>query len=94
MKHLLTLAGLSTEEIWRLLELARDLKREWRAGGNRPLLAGKTVALVFQKPSLRTRVSFEVGMAQLGGEALFLSPQEVQLGQRESVKDVARVLSR
>ena len=94
MEHLLTLADLSTEEVWRLLELAGDLKREWRTGGNRPLLAGKTLALVFQKPSLRTRVSFEVGMAQLGGEALFLSPQEVQLGQRESVKDVARVLSR
>ena len=94
VRHLLTLADLSTEEVWRLLELARGLKQEWRAGGNRPLLAGKTLALVFQKPSLRTRVSFEVGMAQLGGEALFLSPQEVQLGQRESVRDVARVLSR
>jgi len=94
MKRLLTSADLSTEEVWRLLELARDLKQEWRSGGDRPLLAGKTLALVFQKPSLRTRVSFEVGMAQLGGEALFLSPQEVQLGQRESVKDVARVLSR
>ena len=94
MQHLVTVADLSTSEIWRLLELAADLKAEWRGGGNKPLLAGKTLGMVFQKPSLRTRVSFEMGMAHLGGRAMYLSPQEIQLGQRESVADIARVLSR
>jgi ornithine carbamoyltransferase len=93
-RHLLTLGDLTEDEVWGLLELAGDLKREHRAGGNRPLLLDKMLGLLFERPSLRTRVSFEVGMAQLGGEALFLSPQEVQLGRRESAKDVARVLSR
>ena len=94
MRHLVTVADLSADEIWRLLDLATELKREWSAGGNEPVLAGKTLGMVFQKPSLRTRVSFEVGMLHLGGQALYLSPQEIQLGQRESVTDVARVLSR
>jgi ornithine carbamoyltransferase len=94
MQHLVTVADLSTSEIWRLLELAADLKDEWRGGGNKPLLAGKTLGMVFQKPSLRTRVSFEMGMAHLGGRAMYLSPQEIRLGQRESVADIARVLSR
>ncbi|HUS69377.1 MAG TPA: ornithine carbamoyltransferase [Anaerolineae bacterium] len=94
MQHLVTVADLSTSEIWRLLELAADLKDEWRGGGNKPLLAGKTLGMVFQKPSLRTRVSFEMGMAHLGGRAMYLSPQEIQLGLRESVADIARVLSR
>lgn len=90
----LSLADLSPSDIWRLLALAVQLREEWRAGGNRPLLANKTLAMIFQKPSLRTRVSFDVGMAQLGGRALYLSPSEIQLGQRESIADVARVLSR
>jgi len=94
MRHFVTLAGISSSEIWRLLELAANLKDEWRGGGNMPLLAGKTLGMVFQKPSLRTRVSFEMGMAHLAGHAMYLSPQEIQLGQRESVADVARVLSR
>jgi ornithine carbamoyltransferase len=94
MQHLVTVEDLSTSEIRRLLELASELKHEWRGGENKPVLAGKTLAMVFQKPSLRTRVSFEMGMAHLGGRAMYLSPQEVQLGQRESVADVARVLSR
>ncbi len=94
MQHLLTIADLSTEEVWRILNLARDLKDEWKKGGNEPLLRGKTLGLLFQKPSLRTRVSFEMAMIHLGGQALYLSPNEVQLGQRESVADVARVLSR
>lgn len=94
MKHLISVADLSSEEIWQLLKLAADLKDEWRSGGNKPVLAGKTLGMVFQKPSLRTRVSFETGMSHLGGRALYLSPQEIQLGQRESVADVARVLSR
>ncbi len=94
MEHFISLSELSTEEIYEILDLAAELKEEWRKGGNRPLLAGKTLGMIFQKPSLRTRVSFEVGMRHLGGEALYLSPQEIKLGERESVADVARVLSR
>lgn len=94
MRHFVTVADLSTDEIWRLLELAKNLKDDWRHGGNNPVLAGKALGMIFQKPSLRTRVSFEVGMLHLGGQALYLSPQEIQLGQRESVADAARVLSR
>ncbi|PKO21120.1 MAG: ornithine carbamoyltransferase [Chloroflexi bacterium HGW-Chloroflexi-1] len=70
------------------------MKAEWQAGGNQPVLRGKTLGMVFQKPSLRTRVSFEMGMLHLGGHALYLSPNEIGLGGRESVADVARVLSR
>ena len=94
MDHFLSLADLTPDELRSLLNLAVELKDEWRAGGNRPLLKGKTLGLVFQKPSLRTRVSFEMGMIHLGGQALYLSPFEIKLGQRESVSDVARVLSR
>jgi ornithine carbamoyltransferase len=94
MRHLVSVEELSGEDIQDLLKLAVGLKEEWRRGGNKPVLAGKTLGMVFQKPSLRTRVSFEVGMSHLGGGALYLSPQEIQLGQRESVADVARVLSR
>lgn len=94
MKHFLSLADLSPAEVQKLLDLAVRLKEEWKRGGNRPILAGKTLGMIFQKPSLRTRVSFEAGMAHLGGRAFYLSPQEVQMGQREPVADVARVLSR
>jgi ornithine carbamoyltransferase len=93
MDHLLCLADLSPDEIWRILNTARDLKAEWRAGGNEPVLAGKSLAMIFEKPSLRTRVSFDVAMAHLGGHAVYLSPAEIGLGTRESVADVARVLS-
>ena len=93
-RDFLSLADYSAKELWGWLELARDLKAEWRAGGNRPVLKGKTLGLIFQKPSLRTRVSFEMGMRHLGGDALYLSPNEIGLGGRESVADVARVLSR
>lgn len=90
----LSLADLSPSQIWDLLKLAIALKQEYRQGGNRPRLAGKSLAMIFQKPSLRTRVSFEMAMVHVGGHALYLSPDEVRLGQRESVPDVARVLSR
>jgi len=94
-KDLLSLADLSTDELWHILNMAQELKEEWREeGGNQPILMGRTLGMIFQKPSLRTRVSFEVAMLQLGGEALYLSPNEIQLGKRESVEDVARVLSR
>jgi ornithine carbamoyltransferase len=93
-RDFLGLADLSTEQIQSLLDLAVPLKRELRAGGNAPRLAGLTLGMVFQKPSLRTRVSFDVGMSQLGGRAIYISPDEIGLGTRESVPDVARVLSR
>jgi ornithine carbamoyltransferase len=94
MDHFLSLSDLTPDELHGLLNLAVELKEEWKAGGNRPLLEGKTLGMLFQKPSLRTRVSFEMGMIHLGGQALYLSPLEIQLGKRESVPDVARVLSR
>jgi ornithine carbamoyltransferase len=93
LKHFLTIADLSPEQIWQILERAQALKAEYRQGGNAPILQGKVLAMVFQKPSLRTRVSFDVAMLHLGGHALYLSPSEIGLGQRESVPDVARVLS-
>ena len=94
MKHFLSLAELKPGQLRELLKLAIALKEEWRSGGNLPLLKGKVLGLLFQKPSLRTRVSFEMGMLHLGGHALYISPFEVKLGERESVPDVARVLSR
>lgn len=93
MEHFISLADLTPEQIEELLNLGLRLKDEWRNGGNEPLLAGKSLALVFMKPSLRTRVSFEMAMVHLGGYACYLSPNEIKLGSRESVPDVARVLS-
>ncbi len=93
MENFVSLTELSADEIWTVLNKAVKLKQEWKSGGNRPILKGKILALVFQKPSLRTRVSFDVGMLHLGGNALYLSPNEIGLGGRESVPDVARVLS-
>ena len=88
---LLSVADLSSEEIQHLIESAAFLKRGQKADAR---LKGKTIALLFEKPSLRTRVSFEVAMWQLGGHAVYLSPSEVGLGKRESISDVARTLSR
>ena len=93
MKHFLSIADLSPTDLHNLLDSGLSLKRAWQNGGNAPLLKGKSLALVFQKPSLRTRVSFEMGMVHLGGYALYLSPTEIKMGGRESVADVARVLS-
>jgi len=92
-RDFLAISDYSSEEIKMLLDLAIQLKKEHAAGGNKPILQGKTMAMIFQKPSLRTRVSFDMAMRQLGGDALYLSPNEIGLGQRESVADVARVLS-
>ncbi|MEA3309864.1 MAG: ornithine carbamoyltransferase [Chloroflexota bacterium] len=94
MKHFLSLADLTSDELQGLLDLALELKAAWQAGGNQPLLQGKVLGEIFQKPSLRTRVSFDVSMLQLGGHAIYLSPNEISLGKRESVADVARVISR
>ena len=89
-KDLLSVSDLSSEDIHRLISSAVDLK----AQGWSSVLSGKILALIFEKPSLRTRVSFEVAMRQLGGECIYLSPAEVGLGTRETVSDVARVLGR
>ena len=94
IKHLLKLADLSTEQILDILNLADQLKYERKHGIPHPLLAGKTLGMIFQKSSTRTRVSFEVGMSQLGGSALFLSSRDLQIGRGEPVEDTARVLSR
>ena len=88
-RHLLESADLTPAEIGFLLETALEFKRR-----PRQILGGRTLALLFEKPSLRTRVSFQVGMRHLGGETLYLAPQEVGLGEREAIKDVARVLAR
>ena len=94
MKHLLKLSDLSTEEIIGLLNLADQLKYEKKNGIDHPILKGKTLGMIFEKSSTRTRVSFEVGMYQLGGNALFLSSNDLQIGRGEPVCDTARVLSR
>lgn len=91
-KDFLDIIDYSPKELQDLLDLAIHLKKEYQAGGNEPVLKGKVLAMIFQKPSLRTRVSFDVGMRHLGGDALYLSPNEIGLGQRESIADVARVL--
>jgi ornithine carbamoyltransferase len=93
MKHFLDVADYSPAEIQDILDLAIRLKKEHFAGGNKPLFKGKVLALIFQKPSLRTRVSFDMAMRHMGGDALYLSPAEIGLGQRESIADVSRVLS-
>jgi ornithine carbamoyltransferase len=90
----LTLADFKREEIWYLLELARDLKKKQKAGLPHQELKGKTLAMIFQKASTRTRVSFETGMFHLGGLAMFLSGNDLQVGRGEPIKDTARVLSR
>jgi ornithine carbamoyltransferase len=93
-KHFVGVADLDGPRLATVLERAARLKHDRQIGRPHALLPGRIVALIFQKPSLRTRVSFEVGMAELGGRALYLSPAEVGLGERESPADVARVLSR
>jgi ornithine carbamoyltransferase len=94
MKHLLKLSDLTAEEILEILNLADQLKYEQKHGIPHPHLHGKTLGMIFQKSSTRTRVSFEVGMAQLGGHALFLSSRDLQIGRGEPIQDTARVLSR
>ena len=94
MKHLLKLLELSTEEIIDILNLADQLKYEQKHGIPHNILKGQTLGMIFQKSSTRTRVSFETGMYQLGGQALFLSSRDLQIGRGEPVQDTARVLSR
>ena len=94
MKHLLKLSDLTPEEIIGILNLADQLKYEKKHGIAHPRLAGKTLGMIFTKSSTRTRVSFEVGMYELGGLGLFLSNRDIQLGRGEPIRDTARVLSR
>ncbi|HIW17599.1 MAG TPA: ornithine carbamoyltransferase [Candidatus Faecalicoccus intestinipullorum] len=94
MKHLLTMQDLSKDEIMEILDLADQLKYERKHGISHRYLEGKSVGLIFQKSSTRTRVSFETGVYQLGGQALFLSSRDLQIGRGEPIQDTARVLSR
>ena len=94
MKHLLKMSDLSKEELYELLDLADQLKKEVKNNEFKPYLKNKTLGLIFQKSSTRTRVSFEVGMQQLGGYPLFLNANDMQIGRGEPIKDTARVLSR
>jgi ornithine carbamoyltransferase len=93
MKHFLAISDLSSGEVQDLLDLAIKLKEEYFKKGNPPYFKGKVLGMIFQKPSLRTRVSFDMAMRDCGGDALYLSPNEIGLGKRESIADIARVLS-
>ena len=93
MKDFLAIADYSPADLQAILDQAVALKKEWKEGGNPPLFKNKVLAMIFQKPSLRTRVSFDMAMRHLGGDALYLSPAEIGLGKRESIADVARVVS-
>lgn len=89
-KDLLSIGDLAPDDVWRIIDRAIELKRQ----GASPILAGKSLALLFEKPSLRTRVSFDIAMHQMGGHSVYISQSEVGLGTRESISDVARTLSR
>ncbi len=93
-KDLVTILELSLEELNHILETAAMLKMQSKINQPHPLLTGKTLAMIFQKPSLRTRVSFEVGMNQMGGNAIFLASADIDMGKRETIEDTAKVLSR
>jgi ornithine carbamoyltransferase len=93
MKDFLAIADFSPNQLQEMLDIAVDLKTEYKACGNSPILKGKVLGMIFQKPSLRTRVSFDMAMRHLGGDALYLSPAEIGLGKRETIADVARVLA-
>lgn len=95
MKHFLSIADFSSKEILEIFSLALKLKKQLKqTGKNKELLKNKTLAMIFEKPSLRTRLSFEIGMTQLGGHAIYLGPNDIGLGKRESISDVAVVTSR
>ena len=82
MKDLIAVSDYKPQELQDMLDLAVRLKKEFKSGGNKPILKGKVLAMIFQKPSLRTRVSFDMAMRHLGGDALYLSPNEIGLGKR------------
>ena len=89
----LAVSDKTPEELQELLDLAVKLKKEHFESGNKPLFKGKVLGMIFQKPSLRTRISFDMAMRHMGGDALYISPAEIGLGQRESIHDVSKVLS-
>src|SRR5215469_5894962 len=94
MKHFIDISDCSSDELRHLLDVSLRLKKQFReTGHNDPLLAGKTLAMIFEKPSLQTRVSFAVAMTHLGGNGLLLRQEEVGLGTREPIQDIARVLA-
>lgn len=93
MKHFLDIADYSSEAIQNMITQGLALKEAQKTGQSKPILKDKVLAMIFQKPSLRTRVSFDMAMRTLGGDALYLSPQEIGLGKREAIADIARVLS-
>jgi ornithine carbamoyltransferase len=94
MRHLLSAGDLTRDDVLRLFRVSAELKQRLKAGRHSSALAGRTLALIFEKPSLRTRVTFEVGIIQLGGRGVYLSSSEIGMGSRESVPDIARNLSR
>jgi len=94
IRHFLTLRDLSPTELNQVIHMAIEMKAAKREGRQDPIFAGKVLGMIFEKSSTRTRVSFEAGMAQLGGDALFLSPNDTQLGRGEPIEDAARVISR
>jgi ornithine carbamoyltransferase len=93
MKDFIAISDYSSDEIRDMLDLAIKLKKQYFKKGNKPIFKGKVLGMIFQKPSLRTRVSFDMAMRHCGGDALYLSPNEIGLGKRESIADIARVLS-
>jgi len=94
VNHLISIRDLDSKHVLDIFKLTGELKAKLKAGQRVTPLAGRTLALIFEKPSLRTRVTFEVGMVQLGGAAVYLSTQDIGPGKRESVPDIARNLSR
>ena len=92
-KDFIAISDYSPSELQDMLDLAVQLKKEYFSKGNQPIFKGKVLAMLFQKPSLRTRMSFDMAMRHLGGDALYISPNEIGLGQRESIADVSRVIS-
>ncbi|MFB6214652.1 MAG: ornithine carbamoyltransferase, partial [Candidatus Bipolaricaulia bacterium] len=93
-RNFITVSQLEEEDFWEIMETARDLKGDLRAGKSHKVLPGRTLGMVFLKPSLRTRVSFEVGMTHMGGHAIYLGPEDIKLGERETTEDISLVLSR
>jgi len=93
-RDLTSIFDLNKDEIYKIFDITRELKDKQKKGIEHKLLKDKTLAMIFEKPSLRTRVTFETGMTQLGGHAIYLAPADIQLGKRESVADVAKNLSR
>ncbi|UCF15614.1 MAG: ornithine carbamoyltransferase [Phycisphaerales bacterium] len=95
MKHFLSIIDCTTEQLHELLEISSQLKNLYKTGGNDACLSNKTLVMLFEKPSLRTRISFQVAMTDLGGNAIYVKPEDIGgIGKREPVKDMARVLSR